>query len=71
MKVFFLKLYGGTHRSSGTFRMDDFVLNSLVQEEGSGCSSSDYFVSRNHRYSFQNQEKHDDNSNKNEDEKAS
>src|SRR5690554_3460739 len=55
-----LKLYGGTHGHSGTFRMDDFVLNGFVREENSGHSSSDYFVSRNHRYSFQNQEKHDE-----------
>src|SRR5690554_4798873 len=55
-----LKLYGGTHGHSGTFRMDDFVLNGFVREENSGYSSSDYFVSRNHRYSFQNQEKHDE-----------
>src|SRR5690554_4500093 len=55
-----LKLYGGTHGYSGTFRMDDFVLNGFVQEESSGNSSSDYFVSRNHRYSFQNQEHHDE-----------
>jgi len=55
-----LKLYGGTHGHSGTFRMDDFVLNGFVQEENSGHSSSDYFVSRNHRYSFQNQEHHNE-----------
>ncbi|HZH87674.1 MAG TPA: hypothetical protein VFD78_00700, partial [Chitinophagaceae bacterium] len=55
-----LKLFGGSHGHSGTFRMDDFVLNGFVREENSGHSSSDYFVSRNHRYSFQNQEKHDE-----------
>src|SRR5690554_6605099 len=55
-----LKLYGGTHGHSGTFRMDDFVLNGFVREENSGHSSSDYFVSRNYRNSFQGQEHHDE-----------
>src|SRR5690625_3338695 len=55
-----LKLFGGTHGSGGTFRMDDFVLNGFVQEESSGFSSSDYFVSRNYRNSFQGQEHHDE-----------
>src|SRR5690554_7094151 len=55
-----LKLFGGSHGHSGTFRMDDFVLNGFVQEESSGFSSSDYFVSRNYRSSFQGQEHHDE-----------
>jgi len=55
-----LKLFGGSHGHSGTFRMDDFVLNGFVQEESSGFSSSDYFVSRNYRNSFQGQEHHDE-----------
>src|SRR5690554_6748485 len=55
-----LKLYGGSHGHSGTFRMDDFVLNGFVQEESSGFSSSNYFVARNYRNSFQGQEHHDE-----------
>src|SRR5690554_7865988 len=55
-----LKLFGGSHGHSGTFRMDDFVLNGFVQEESSGFSSSNYFVARNYRYSFQGQEHHDE-----------
>src|SRR5690554_4899538 len=55
-----LKLFGGTHGSSGTFRMDDFGLNGFVQEKSIGFSSSDYFVDRNYRNSFQGQEHHDE-----------
>src|SRR5690554_5043938 len=55
-----LKLYGGTHGYSGTFRMDDFVLNGFVQEESSGNSSSDYFVSNSYRYGYQGSEKTDE-----------
>lgn len=40
--------------------MDDFVLNGFVQEESSGNSSSDYFVSNSYRYGFNSMERDDE-----------
>src|SRR5690554_5541660 len=55
-----LKLYGGLHGSTGTFRMDDFILNGYTQEENTGNGSGNgYVVMGGYRYSFQGQE-HDD-----------
>jgi RHS repeat-associated protein len=56
-----LKLYGGTNGYSGTFRMDDFVLNGYTQEESSGSGSGNgYVVSGGYRYGFQGQEMDDE-----------
>jgi RHS repeat-associated protein len=52
-----LKLYGGSHGSTGTFRMDDFILNGYTQQENNNENSNGYVVSRRYRYGFQGQEK--------------
>src|SRR5690554_888822 len=52
-----LKLYGGLHGSTGTFRMDDFILNGYTQEENAGNGSGNgYVVMGGYRYGFENQE---------------
>src|SRR5690554_259826 len=48
-----LKLYGGLHGSTGTFRMDDFILNGYTQEENTGNGSGNgYVVMGGYRYGF-------------------
>src|SRR5690554_3863879 len=52
-----LKLYGGLHGSTGTFRMDDFILNGYTQEENAGNGSGNgYVVMGGYRYGFNNKE---------------
>src|SRR5690554_2394867 len=56
-----LKLYGGLHGSTGTFRMDDFILNGYTQEENAGNGSGNgYVVMGGYRYGFQGQEMDDE-----------
>ncbi|WP_417266701.1 RHS repeat-associated core domain-containing protein [Brumimicrobium sp.] len=56
-----LKLYGGLHESTGTFRMDDFILNGYTQEENTGSGNGNgYVVMGGYRYGFQGQEKDDE-----------
>nr|WP_299205687.1 RHS repeat-associated core domain-containing protein [uncultured Brumimicrobium sp.] len=56
-----LKLYGGLHGSTGTFRMDDFILNGYTQEENTGNGSGNgYVVMGGYRYGFQGQEMDDE-----------
>src|SRR5690554_2408530 len=48
-----LKLYGGLHGSTGTFRMDDFILNGYTQVENTGNGSGNgYVVMGGYRYGF-------------------
>ncbi len=54
-----LKLFGGTHGSSGTFRMDDFVLNGYTRSVGSGGGSGSLAGGR-YRYGFNSMEKDDE-----------
>src|SRR5690554_4828122 len=52
-----LKLYGGLHGSTGTFRMDDFILNGYTQEENTGNGSGNgYVVMGGYRYGFNGME---------------
>lgn len=56
-----LKLYGGLHGSTGTFRMDDFILNGYTQEENAGNGSGNgYVVMGGYRYGFNGMEKDDE-----------
>src|SRR5690625_2198014 len=56
-----LKLYGGLHGSTGTFRMDDFILNGYTQEENTGNGSGNgYVVMGGYRYGFGGHEKVDE-----------
>src|SRR5690554_6488786 len=56
-----LKLYGGLHGSTGTFRMDDFILNGYTQEENTGNGSGNgYVVMGGYRYGFNSMEKDDE-----------
>ncbi|HLV40637.1 MAG TPA: RHS repeat-associated core domain-containing protein, partial [Brumimicrobium sp.] len=54
-------LYGGLHGSTGTFRMDDFILNGYTQEENTGNGSGNgYVVMGGYRYGFNSMEKDDE-----------
>lgn len=56
-----LKLYGGLHGSTGTFRMDDFVLNGYTEDENAGSGNGNgYVVMGGYRYGFNGMEKDDE-----------